>query len=202
MLDPNLLVMLKKMIKEKNNTKKITREKIMGNKIYPIIFLVIIVLISVSLMMVVANITKAKILSEKEAEILTQLKIIFPQMQDFKRFEKYYEIYKDNNTIGYAFTAVGKGYGGDINILIGIDASYNIQAVKIISNTETPGLGTKITESSFTDQFKGLSLNDVNLSKDGGKVDAITGATISSKAVTEAVKNQMDLIVNEIKKSK
>jgi len=190
------------MEKEKNSSGKSVREKILNNRIYPLIFLVIVVLVSVSLMMVIGNITKAKIVAEREAEIINQLKGIFSDMQDYKTAEGYYEIYHNEEVIGFAFTATGKGYGGDISILIGIDSNYQIKGISILSNTETPGLGTRITEISFTDQFKGLGLEDISLSKDGGKIDAITGATISSRAVTNAVRDEIEKKIETIKKNK
>jgi len=190
------------MEKEKNSRSKTILEKILNNRAYPAIFLVIIVLVSVSLAMVIGNITRVKIIAGREAEIVNQLNVIFPDMQEYKIIDDYYVIYQDKEVAGYAFTATGKGYGGDINMLIGIDRDYHIQELAILSNTETPGLGTKITESYFTDQFKGLGSDDINLGKDGGKIDSITGATISSKAVTEAVKKEMELKIDKIKNNK
>ncbi|MBM3709310.1 MAG: FMN-binding protein [Actinobacteria bacterium] len=83
-----------------------------------------------------------------------------------------------------------------------MDSNYQIKGISILSNTETPGLGTRITEISFTDQFKGLGLEDISLSKDGGKIDAITGATISSRAVTNAVRDEIEKKIETIKKNK
>jgi Na+-translocating ferredoxin:NAD+ oxidoreductase subunit G len=190
----------KKMERESKENRKSAASKILGSKIYPVVFLVIIVLISVSLVMVIGNMTQAKIAGQRDAEILKQLNIIFPEMTDFKYLDKYYEIYAGSDIAGFAFTVKGKGYGGDINILAGIDENYNIKSITILSNTETPGLGTRIEEDAFTGQFKGLILQDIGLSKDGGKIDAITGATVSSKAVTDALRGQMEEIIGIIKK--
>ncbi len=189
------------MTNNRGNSKEQKFEKILKAKLYPLIFLSIIVFISVSLLIFISNITKEKIAAERDAQIVEQLKLLFPEMQDFK-YDKndYYKIYSSNQIIGYAFTTKGKGYGGDINILVGIDSSFMVKGINIISNTETPGLGTKITESFFIDQFKGLSLEEINLSKNGGKVDAITGATISSKAVVDAVRNELKIKIDTIKK--
>lgn len=189
----------KKMERESKENCKSAGSKILGSKIYPLVFLVIIVLISVSLVMVIGNITQVKIAEQREAEILKQLNIIFPEMTDFKYLDKYYEIYTGSDIAGFAFTVKGKGYSGDINMLAGIDINYNIKSISILSNTETPGLGTRIEEDDFTGQFKGLALQDIGLSKDGGKIDAITNATISSKAVTDALRGQMEEIIGIIK---
>ena len=170
--------------------------KILSNKIYPIVFLTVIVLVSVSLLIYINSITSPIVEAQQEAEIKSMLSGMFAGMDDFKYEDEIYIIYQDSEIIGYAFLATGKGYGGKINILVGVDENFAIEDVVIISNTETPGLGSKITESSFTDQFKGMATEDVALKKDGGEVDAITGATISSKAVVEAIRKAMEEKIN------
>lgn len=171
-------------------------------KIYPIFLLTIVVFISVSLLVVINNITLQRVKAQQEAEIVNLLVKIFPKMSDYEYKNEIYFIYEDDKEIGYAFLAVGKGYGGEIDILVGLDEDFTVKEVTIISHTETPGLGGKITEASFRDQFKGLSVDDIALRKDGGKVDAITGATISSKAVVEAVRNKMIEKINAIEGKK
>jgi len=175
---------------------------IMENKFYPVIFLAVIVFVAVVLLMYVNNITKVKILEQRETKIVTQLKNIFPDMDKYELKDDIYIVLKNGETIGYTFIAKGRGYGGEINTLVGIDKNMAIKEITVMSNTETPGLGTRITLASFTDQFKGLKSSDVVLSKSGGKVDAITGATISSRAVTDSIKKEMDVKIEIIKKNK
>ena len=62
-----------------------------------------------------------------------------------------------------------------------------LRGISIIRHSETPGLGAKITENEYLDQYIGLDIDDVELKYDGGQIDAITGATISSEAVADAV---------------
>lgn len=102
----------------------------------------------------------------------------------------------DGKMIGAAFTIVtDKGYGGPIEIVMGMDDG-KITGVRIKSSSETPGLGANAsavkygeTEPWFLAQFKGLSPSRVRLKKDDpkGSIDAITAATITSRAITEAV---------------
>ncbi|MCE5330077.1 RnfABCDGE type electron transport complex subunit G [bacterium] len=186
------------MAKGKNKNSSI---KIMQNKFYPVIFLAIIVLVAVVLLMYVNNITRAKILEQREAKIVNQLKNIFPDVDKYEFKDDIYIILKDNKSIGYAFIAKGKGYGGEIQTLVGIDKDFAVKEITVMSNSETPGLGSKITLSSFTGQFKGLKSSEVVLSKDGGQVDAITGATISSRAVTDSVRKELDKKIEIIKKN-
>ena len=96
-------------------------------------------------------------------------------------------------TVGYIITATEKGYGGDVKVMVGADLTGKITAVKIISaDDETPGLGQKVTKKDFYEKFSGKPLDDT-------KIDAITGASISSKAVNNAVEKAAD-ILNKILK--
>lgn len=81
------------------------------------------------------------------------------------------------------------GYGGRITVMVGFDPSGVITGAQVLSHTETPGLGAKMTEAAFLDQFLGLNMTDgpIAVAKDGGEVDAITAATISSRAFVDAV---------------
>jgi electron transport complex protein RnfG len=92
--------------------------------------------------------------------------------------------------VGVAFNVTSpNGYSGDITLTIGVDAQEQIIAISILSQAETPGLGARITEASFTDQFRHRALDntDWRVKKDGGDIDQLTGATISPRAVVSAV---------------
>ncbi len=82
------------------------------------------------------------------------------------------------------------GFGGKIELIAGILTDGTLVGYKIIEQNETPGLGTKVTERKFSSQFEGMDTRTgiFDLRKDGGEIDAVTGATISSRAVVEAVK--------------
>jgi len=89
-----------------------------------------------------------------------------------------------------AFESGGKGYGGDIGLMVGVDIEADtIVGVGVTTHSETPGLGDKAkTDPSFTNQFKGMALMDTfQVKTDGGQVDAITGATITSRGVSFGV---------------
>jgi len=167
------------------------KDKVMKNKAYPVILLTLVVLISILLLMYINSITKAIITKQKEDKTLAQLEQIFPDMDNFKFKEEIYIVYRKEDVLGYAFTAAGKGYGGEISTLVGIDNDYKIKLINVLSNNETPGLGTKIIDESFTGQFKGLGIDELEIKSEGGKIDAITGATISSKALTSSVKEAL-----------
>ena len=83
-----------------------------------------------------------------------------------------------------------EGYGGTVQIMIGFDDDGVIQGTTVLSHTETPGLGAKMTEPAFLDQFVGFdpATESLSVTKDGGDVDAITAATISSRAFCDAAR--------------
>ena len=103
------------------------------------------------------------------------------------------EIYpakKDSIIIGYAVnTNTKKGFSGDVNLMAGFKPDGTIINITVLSQKETPGLGTKMTGSDFKDQFNDKNPSEFKLKvkKDGGPVDAISAATISSRAFCDAV---------------
>ena len=168
----------------------------MSNKksdFFPVVFLTLIVVISVAALTLTDVITKDKIALAKKEAIAEMLATLFPEMDDFTIDEEsgLYTPLAEGEKLGRAFMATATGYGGAIDILIGLKPDATLCGIKIIWQQETPGLGAKIVEASFLSQFKGLSVNEVALSRDGGKIDAITSATISSAAVVKGVKEEI-----------
>ncbi len=99
------------------------------------------------------------------------------------------------NLIGYAFFCEQPGAQGNIDIAGGVDSSFRIiKGMDVMRHSETPGLGAKITEPWFRDQFSNVELEKLSLSKDGGAIDSITGATISSQAVVDALNKQVSVV--------
>jgi len=97
------------------------------------------------------------------------------------------------NVVGYAFRDTQPGAQGLVEILGGVTADYStVTGMEVMSHSETPGLGAKIIEPAFKDQFINLPVADLSLSSSGGKVDAISGATISSTTVVNALHTGID----------
>jgi electron transport complex protein RnfG len=95
----------------------------------------------------------------------------------------------DGEPRGVAFETSGKGYGGDVGLMVGIDVKDNqLMGVSVTTHGETPGMGAKAkSDPSFAAQFKGLALEQpVAVTQDGGSISAISGATITSRAVSGA----------------
>jgi electron transport complex protein RnfG len=115
-----------------------------------------------------------------------------------------YKAFKGDSVTGYVFVVESKGYGGDIQITVGINNDGKITGVKIGENNETPGLGTKASEAPFKTQFENITpqepLKLVKGNKAGPEeIDAISGATVTSKAVVKGVQAAVD-VAYEIRK--
>lgn len=98
---------------------------------------------------------------------------------------------KNNGEIvGYAVnTYTSKGFSGNISLMVGFKPDGTIINISVLEQKETPGLGTKMTEPGFRSQFLGKNPGEfiLKVKKDGGEVDGITAATISSRAFCDAV---------------
>ncbi|MCK4236935.1 MAG: RnfABCDGE type electron transport complex subunit G [Candidatus Krumholzibacteria bacterium] len=103
----------------------------------------------------------------------------------------FYRGIEGDSIVGVAFSVIApNGYSGEIEIMVGVDTAGVVQGIEILQHRETPGLGAKIETIIFRDRFKGKSLKDPehwDVVKDGGTFKQITGATISSRAVTNTV---------------
>ncbi len=119
--------------------------------------------------------------------VTEKFKVATPDGSDSLEF---FPAKKGGQLIGIAVkTKSSKGYAGDIWLMIGFNMQGEIQRAVVIEHKETPGLGSKMTGAKFLDQFLNKNPGSTNLKvkKDGGSIDAITGATISSRAFSEAV---------------
>lgn len=94
-----------------------------------------------------------------------------------------YKISDGENDVGYTVSLTTSGFGGDISMLVAVLPNLEISGVKILSHSETPGLGAKIENEQFLEGFYGKTEKAVI----GVNVDAVAGATVSSKAVAEGV---------------
>ena len=161
-------------------------------KLVPVTFLTLVVLISVTLLVFTESFTSPIVEKRLRQQLVDQMVDIFPDIEDFDYNEEIdiYTLYNSTGeSLGYAFLAVGAGYGGDISILVGLENAQTVKGIIILSHTETPGIGSRAIESAFLDQFSGLAISDIAFEKDGGliKSDSVTGATVSSSAIIKAV---------------
>lgn len=151
-----------------------------------------------SVLAVVNGITEPKIRLQKESAQELGLKEVMPFGAIFEpKFKEgeiiYYAAYDHRHRLqGFALRLETKGYSSAIEALAGLNLNLEINQIKILSQNETPGLGNRILETSFLAQFKGKNLDTLN------QVEAITGATISSLAVTNAIKNKISELKSQM----
>ncbi|MGO9379210.1 MAG: FMN-binding protein [Dissulfurispiraceae bacterium] len=121
--------------------------------------------------------------------------------ESHERHAQYWIAKKGNDTVGYIVQSFGKGYSSYIKTLIAVDKDFKVQKIEILDEKETPGLGDEVETPSFKSQFKGKDLEHLKVLKTDTTeyIQAITGATISSRAVTEdAVKNGVQFLKDTI----
>jgi len=151
----------------------------------------------------VYSITKEPIAKAKAAKIEKAIKEVLPE---FDKIEKTYKVMsfdgnkpkdsleffkasKDGKWVGTAVnTYTMKGFSGLIKLMVGFTPDGSIHKISVLEHKETPGLGTKMSTPKFIDQFndKNPATFKLGVTKDGGDVDAITAATISSRAFCDA----------------
>ena len=100
-----------------------------------------------------------------------------------------YEAQKDGETVGYCMEVLPSGFGGTLTVVVGINSDGTVAGAKVTSHSETPGLGAKAqSDPTWITQFAGQPADgSLAVTKDGGTINAITGSTITSRAVTLAV---------------
>ena len=151
----------------------------------------------------VYSVTKEPILASQKAKINNAIKMVIPEfdtMTDTTLLPetgndsiRFYNLMKGAENSGYAIeTYTDKGYSGRFTLMVGFTPDGSISNIEVLEHKETPGLGTKMALPAFKDQFKGIKLADlpgeqIKVKKDGGTVDAITAATISSRGFCDAV---------------
>lgn len=164
---------------------------------------------------VVNNITRPRIEEQKKMATALALTTALPaaangviEPDTASEAIQYYRGYRDSlkqELIGYAFLAKENGYSSEIETMVGVDTTGTIVGIKILHQLETPGLGTKIEEvrygeksSYFQNQFINRSREQLAVDKDGGPIVSITGATISSRAVTNSIRKGIQKLEQEI----
>jgi len=133
-------------------------------------------------------------------------KSVFPEAYSFTEIENedfVYSIAYDvhNNLIGYILEASGQGYSGVIKTIVGLSADFTINRIAILEQSETPGLGANCTRADFLHRFKDLSLRDLKIDKDGGNITSITGATLTTRTITNSIRNILERLQIEQEQS-
>ena len=180
--------------------------------------LLIISAVAALLLALTNSVTASTIAQRNEQANAEARKLVLESAQDFEEVKdvktdnskgvKVSEIYvaKDasGNTVGYTLKVLPSGYGGTIELMVGIDsAKGQVSGINVVSNSETAGLGAKSTDPEFSDQYKGKPLEELSVLKNGTpgdtEIKAISGATITSTAVTNGVDAAIEVYNNSLK---
>ena len=176
----------------------------------PALILCIICLVVTGALSVTSFITKDKI-AQLSIETAKQARtVVLPEAVDFKPADDKESYYigngPDGSVKGYVFTNSAKGYAGSLQVMTGINTKGQVTGVTILSLNETPGLGMNAQNAEFTDMYRqpvpraGFTVIKSGLPENGNIV-ALTGATITTNAVTEAVNasvQQYEAITKEV----
>ena len=172
--------------------------------------LFVICIVAGGVLGIVFNATKDPIAAAENAKRTAAIKNVLPEFKELKEvnvksamedveipFHLAYDA--DNNFIGAAVeTFTNKGFSGNISLMVGILADGTVNNISVLQHAETPGLGSKMEEETFKGQFcdKNPASFNFSVKKDGGDVDAITAATISSRAFCDAVNRALSTFEN------
>lgn len=175
----------------------------MNNTTKIIVVLTVITIISGAVLAVLDSFTKPRIEAYQNSLKNEAVAQVLPENVKIETIEKddmtIYKATKKKETVAYAFQVSGGGYQSDLVMMVGVNADFSeILGLKIISQMETPGLGTKIEEDKtnkenpawFTKQFVGVKTSPTieyvkGKATKNNQIEAITGATISSSAVVD-----------------
>lgn len=166
------------------------------NKIFkPIVVLSVICIVITGALALTNDITKPII---EEATRLAQEKARMELLPDATGFtavegiavDGVSAVYTADNGVGAVVTSSAKGYGGTMTVMVGFTADGTIRQIKVTENQETKGIGSKVAgDPAFWTRFEGLKAEPLVL---GDDVDALSGATVSSKALTAAVNSAIE----------
>ncbi len=182
----------------------------MRDMIKPSLSLFVICLVTAFCLAFVNNITKEPIIRRMEMDAEEKRKQVMSQAESFEKLEGWeaqdesgiikevYAAYIGEELAGYVFSAAPKGFGGEIAVTVGVDSESAISGVRIGDNQETPGLGSKTADEKFTEQYIGKDISkEIKIVKrpvsTDDEVQAVSGATISTRAVTSAVQASAEL---------
>lgn len=169
------------------------------NMVRMIVCLVAIAVVTAALLAFVNGLTAPVIEKNNQAQLENSLKEVLPADKfDIVKDENGITVYsakKDEKLVGFCVVNSEKGYGGDVKVMTGVNIDGTVNKVTILEHGETPGLGANAENESFIGQFAG-KIKGVSVNKNApssNEIKAISGATITSKAVTKAVNTALQL---------
>ncbi len=113
-------------------------------------------------------------------------------------FSYYRGLDSEKNIVGYTFEASLYGYSSDVKTMVGVSPDFIIKKIKIISQSETPGLGANCMKEDIQHRFFDMNKEQLVVDKDGGNIKSITGATITTRTIANSLKNGLSILQDNL----
>ncbi len=157
----------------------------------------VLLLVAVAGGLLITGMSCSKIELQHDPQEISLLQSVFPDAYGYNTRNDIFTVYDDkNDKLGYAFTATGNGYSGEIRIMVGLEDSETIKNIYVLAHNEVLNMGgdggDDLDFSPLIAQLSGLKISNCYLTRDGGEVDVITGATTSSRAVVNIVREAVN----------
>ena len=188
---------------------------------YPVLFMAIITVVMIFILAFINQITYAKVEENQNLEFQKKILYVFDlyeegmeddeiqnifnnEISSDPNMEGVYTLEQDSDVTAYAVPFDGPGLWGSINGYVGIDGQLeNIVGVEFIEQSETPGLGGRISEEPYKSQYRGIEIGEgdsllVNRPAPGGNIDAIAGATQTSTFVVDMINEDLNQFIDEM----
>ncbi len=172
--------------------------------------LTLICAVAAGLLATVNELTAEPIASARKQVTLAAVQTVLPQFETLADAEavkaavadpaapEMYAAFASGRLVGAAIKVTDTdGFAGDVTFMVGVTSDAKVHAIRLLAHKETPGLGTKLAEPAFASQFVGIAIPEGGLlvTKDGGSIHAITGATISSRTATRSATRAVELFL-------
>ncbi len=178
--------------------------------VYPVVILVVISVVTTALLAITNFVSSPIIAANQTASANATRKELLAEADSFSLVEGDYltssdqsakvtEVYEADNGVGMVLTVVTKSFGGDLTMMVGMDADGAVTGVKVTDSSDTPGVGSKDTQPDYLAQYDGLTTltsenvkKETSVTSDGTAFEYITGASVSGTAIHKGVYLALD----------
>ncbi len=178
--------------------------------VYPVVILVVISVVTTALLAITNFVSSPIIAANQAASANATRKELLAEADSFSLVEGDYltssdqsakvtEVYEADNGVGMVLTVVTKSFGGDLTMMVGMDADGAVTGVKVTDSSDTPGVGSKDTQPDYLAQYDGLTTltsenvkKETSVTSDGTAFEYITGASVSGTAIHKGVYLALD----------
>ena len=164
------------------------------NKVFKPIVVLCVICVVITGALAATNSVTAPIIAEATRLAQEQARAeLLPEADSFEKVENVAvenvsDVYAATNGAGYVITSTAKGYGGTMTVMVAYTPDGTIKQIKVTEQGETQGIGSKVAgTASYWERYQGQPAAELKINKDGGTIDAESGATISSRALARAV---------------